>query len=501
MNSTDQWFKKRETRWVLAVMSVLLVYVIVSLSPGPGPANERPTASFDAVRGARSPGKAPAPGIRAALGLEAVSGTAGMPTGRGIVGAHVEGNLGDYAPAVNAGQFAGVHMILRSGPSIVSGHAQGSARIIYGPNGLAPGVRRVNVYSSFHWLRAGYLRTGQPEPPRLDNSRFMSHSWAGRGRNDWTIDALRRIDWVIDAHDVIVIAGVLNERDAPVPPLLASAHNVISVGNWVGQSSGGYTLVEVPGRCKPDLVGPLGKTSSATPVVAAIVARLLEAADRSAEPRASRAEVIKAVLLAGAEKTEEWFQELGRPLDSHLGAGRVRFDSSLRILGSGPLDPGPVPRHTRGWDFQQIARGQGRSYLLHLDETADEISIVLTWHRRIDGRTLEDLVTQVPRWVNIPTTADLDLQLVRVVEDTSGSQVPLARSTSSIDNVEHVFLRDVPPGRYRLDVSRSDRGRQPWEYAVAWRIRADPPGPAQGARLATSRSPRRLAAGDDLSDN
>ena len=65
---------------------------------------------------------------------------------------------------------------------------------------------------------------------------------------------------------------------------------------------------------------------STTPVVAGFAARLLEEADRMKDGDASKAELIRACLMAGAVKPAQWKQEEGKPLDNHLGAGRVHFD-------------------------------------------------------------------------------------------------------------------------------------------------------------------------------
>ena len=56
-------------------------------------------------------------------------------------------------------------------------------------------------------------------------------------------------------------------------------------------------------------------------MVTAMVARLIEAADAMGPhaERAGRAEVIKAVLLAGATKPWNWQPQPGKPLDEHLG--------------------------------------------------------------------------------------------------------------------------------------------------------------------------------------
>src|SRR5690606_1735666 len=125
------------------------------------------------------------------------------------------------------------------------------------------------------------------EPPVDDGIRLFNHSWIG-GASSAAPHILRRIDWVIDERDAIMCVGVNNERTSAVPVLLASSYNAIAVGTarGNGNSSGGYTTYEGVGRCKPDLVGPRGLTSFATPSVTACCAILMERAAGADDERA-----------------------------------------------------------------------------------------------------------------------------------------------------------------------------------------------------------------------
>jgi hypothetical protein len=100
-------------------------------------------------------------------------------------------------------------------------------------------------------------------------------------------------------------------------------------------------------------------------VVAACAVLLRERAEqRAADPRypapdATRSEVIKAALMAGASKSRFWQPAPGRPLDERLGAGRVNVDASLRILDGGPFAPGDRITRAKAWAFQPANRGKG----------------------------------------------------------------------------------------------------------------------------------------------
>jgi len=126
-----------------------------------------------------------------------------------------------------------------------------------------------------------------------------------------------------------------------------------------------------------------------------------------------------------------------------------------------------------------------------------EASVTLVWHRRITSLTQSgDKGGEKPGragtsggksggggasgggWLGLPRTADLNLRLIHI--DDLGEEHELAVSESRIDNVEHLYLKHLAPGRYRLEVTRRiTTYKEPWDYALAWRVelvQADNPG-------------------------
>ncbi|MEM1107769.1 MAG: S8 family serine peptidase [Planctomycetota bacterium] len=406
-----------------------------------------------------------------------------MPTGQGVPFAHVEGNAGQYRPDLDGPPYDAVAFSYRSGESQPSGHATATARIIYGSKGLAPGVEVVHCMTSADFLGKLTLNstTTGPPIPATDSPfepRVYTHSWIGSPPEVQSAMILRRVDYLVDTRDVVMVAGVNNGRDTPVPPLLGSSYNAIAVGTTGGNSSGGVTSVDLPGRSKPDLVAPRGQTSYTTPVVAAVAALLLEQADRLVEAghdTANRAEVIKAALLSGATKPKKWVPLPGQPLDPHLGAGVVNVDRSLRVLAVGPAPPGEQIKRLAGWSFPTIARGGSADYSLKLPVDTGRASFTITWHRRIDGRTAvatrKDTGEKVGLWLDAPRVADVDLRLISIAED--GSETVLADSVSRVDNVEHLYLPKLAKGEYRLELVREaehDQFAEDWEVAFTWVI-------------------------------
>jgi len=400
------------------------------------------------------------------IGLDVLADRMGrrVPIGRGIVVGHVEGEANRYLP--RADQFRNVQFIPRSGAVEPGDHAHATASRIYGSGGFAPGVRQVHCFSSNHWLGGGCLGAGTNQPPESHGIQLFNHSWIA----DWPAApvALRRMDYLIDRDDCVMVVGVNNGEGSTIPSLLGDSYNAIAVGNYQGQSSGGTPTTDVPGRCKPDIVAPGGKTSFATPIVTAVVARLMELADRMGDDSpAQHAQVIKAVLLTGAEKPDGWHQSDGRPLALHYGAGRVRLDHSALILERGPVEPGMIESRY-GWAFQTLTRDVQATWRLDQPAPMREMSIVLVWHRRIDGRMQSGIVTATPRWDDTPRLADFDLSLMHT--DDAGASREVAVSRSAIDNVEHIYLRDPQPGRYTITVTRKDALDEPWDVALAWRM-------------------------------
>jgi hypothetical protein len=97
------------------------------------------------------------------------------------------------------------------------------------------------------------------------------------------------------------------------------------------------------------------------------------------------------------------------------------------------------------------------------------MSVVLSWHRRIEGRSEVDERIGRVVWVDTPRLAGFDLRLVKLGEGEAREEIAVSRS--AVDNVEHVYLPRVEPGRYVVEVVRGRDGQEEgWDYALAWRI-------------------------------
>jgi hypothetical protein len=416
---------------------------------------------------------------------------ANVPTGAGVVVSQIEAaTMGDgsaYMPNTADGQFASDSIFNETGLAGTSGHATNVGQNFYGSQSIAPGISTEHIYSAGDYLGAGLLRAQSSQAPLTAIGKVHNHSWKldydGNPANNaaeesLALDVIRRLDLLVDRDGTVVVTGVDNGGGTDMPLGLGNAYNVIAVGNsaFASSSTGGSTL-DTLGRTKPDIVAP-GKTvggtstvSRATARVSAAAALLVDAADGNAD--ALRPEMIKALLLAGATKTEfdlnnntptgtdNWTRTATQPLDLRYGAGELNIDNSHQILTAGQFSPTSTGLvGSTGWDFSP-AGGTTKTYYFSVAPQADfdSLSIILDWNREIafSSGTLT------------PSLADLDLKLYQAAFNPSSQQYQIAgsaidQSIATIGNVEHVFQQDLNGGIYAIQVTSS----QPWDYALAW---------------------------------
>lgn len=418
-----------------------------------------------------------------------------MPTGGSISVSQVEMgvNDGDYLPDRHLAYFAGKSINVRSGDSGFSRHATIVGQHYFGV-GSSPAhdIHSADIYEANAWINH-ILRVNSSDAPVFETGRVQNHSWVGTlGSTAMDTDALRRVDWVVQRDGVLVAAGLNNGHHTPVPRLVSSAYNVVTVGLTNGDASRGATLIEGIGRVKPDLVAPLSATSWATPVVAASGALLLESSESlkalsylpADQQRPARVLLVKTLLMGGATKHEwpDWRRGFSSPctdgsvpLDYRYGAGELNIDNSFRILAAGECNAnasGVAP--LTGWDWDNITPAQPRRYQFEIppDSRATEASITAVWNRQIHAAPGSPL----------RLTASLPNIDLRLYAQTGAGRARLVdASTSRIDNVEHIYLKGLTAGRYLIEL-RSDRAS---EYCLTWDVAL-----ASGLQVDSQRQPR-----------
>ena len=382
-----------------------------------------------------------------------------------------------------------------------SGHASGAGRLFYGrESSIAPGITRIDLYNATEWINT-VLRSGSVFYPGQMSARVVNHSWVGStGSPVYDSELLRRLDWSVNADRSLHVVGISNGEDSPA--LLGNAFNVIPVGRSDGHHGTSTVAVDSvyrEGRSLPLLVAPFETASSATPVVAAAAALLVQSAHRyptfsQSSVRtlegevlydAERPEVIKAILMAGADRVasnddgtsvSDYRGSLDRRTDNGLdrryGAGQLNVLNSYAILSGGEQrssEDSPKRRAAVAWygfDFDSDFGGAGGSnalatYRFTADSSRRWLTATLAWNVTIttSGDTFEANVL----------LHDLDLELYDEADDR-----PVAVSASWSQNTESLWLPLTSGHSYRLVVRAAGEGEAPfqWRYALAWRIDA-----------------------------
>ena len=368
-----------------------------------------------------------------------------------------------------SGIFGGKTIHIQSTTGVtysVSSHARNVGERFYSSNSISPGLALVDNFDASGWLNSDFLRANFSfSAPRIEANHIQNHSWVireGATTVDVINDIVRRQDYAVQRDDFITVAGLDNGSNKTVPPGFGGAYNVISVGLSTGGHSRGGTLAtfDGPGRIKPEIVATDSATSYTTPQVGSGAALLLAHANTRGMGNAFTSYVMKAILMAGAEKSNfqngsyTWSRTKTEPLDAIYGAGHLDVQHSYHILDAGEQSPA-VTAGTYGWDKHAFPGAGNVIYTLELEEDIAELSCLITWNRIINDES----------WLGggafSSTLADMSLQLHRV----DGGSVEYDSSDSPVDNVEHVYLRGLAAGTYTLTVATDVAV----DFAIAWR--------------------------------
>ena len=256
----------------------------------------------------------------------------------------------------------------------------------------------------------------------------------------------------------VLLVAAAGESGTPAPP--GTSYNTISVAAYSSgaDSASGPTMDN--GRCKPDLSAPDANTSFAAPQVAGSAAVLMQAGLRGDGGPNTNAAVnmrtLKALLLNGAVKPAGWTNSAKTPLDARYGAGMLNLFNSYRQLAGGrhtnfvvtsvtasAAHPPTTATNTigvlSGWDFNTnnstASADAINHYCFNVTNSAGKgnflASATLVWNRQNGSSTINNLR------LYLYNTANSNL---------------VACSTSAVDNVQHLWLPSLAPGRYDLQV-------------------------------------------------
>ena len=338
-----------------------------------------------------------------------------------------------------------------------SGHASWVAGAFYGnPFGVAPNVAHVDSYDADFFVNS-VVPAQTPINDRIVNQSFIFSPFTTNQQQ--TVDS--NYDDYAARYNTLFVSGAGN--GGPVSPP-STCYNGISVGAYydsTNYSSVGPTLDN--GRAKPDITAPSVATSYSTPQVAGAAALLIQAALRGdgggSTNSAADMRTVKALLLNGAIKPADWTNAVTSPLDARYGAGVLNVFNSYEQLAGGknsyvvsttvPVgNPHPPTGATgtvavlSGWDYSTISSSNSWDRVNHY---YFDVTNAMNGGAFIATATLVWIRQQNQTDIN-----DLDLFLY----DAHSSNV-IASSASLVDNVEHLFVPDLPPGRYDLQVLKN----------------------------------------------
>jgi len=441
-----------------------------------------------------------------------------IPDGGGVEVGQVEGtqlvNGQDaWMPDITNGEFTGKTIVNASGApaGLYSGHATPVGQTFYGTiTSMTPAITTIYAYSAADWVGSGLLNTvngsGGPRPLTSSN-RIMNHSWVG---STITADTyvLRRTDWLVETDEIIQVVGENNGAGgSSTLALMGSAYNVVTVGLSSGLHDLGSVALDATytaGRTKPDIVAPADGTSISTPHVASAVALLIDLGHNNAGlslgstsnragvtvQNAERSEVIKAALMAGADRVTHNTapnptnlslyrgtapNQTANGLDKRYGAGQLNVRNSYWIIAGGEQNStedghaGSVS--SRGFDYDPSFGGSSSSnttgtYPLPVQPYPRLLTASLAWNLDIVG------FVNGPASNNFDTTANplrnLDLSLINL---GNGNAV-VTSSASTNENTENLWVVIPANAQYALRVTKTGANFS-WDYGLAWQLLQD----------------------------
>jgi Subtilase family len=326
-----------------------------------------------------------------------------------------------------------------------SGHADAVGAVLYGlPAGISTNLAHVDIFEGDYFALM-LVPSLTPINDLVVNQSFVAPTNYQAAFDD-------AYDNYSEQYHTLFVSGV-GDGGGVYPP--STSYNGIGVGAYGGATSVGPTPDN--GRAKPDLTAPGDATSYTSPLVAGAAAVLLQAGargDGGDTNFATDARTIKALLLNGAVKPADWANPSPSPLDPRYGTGVLNVFNSYRQLAGGrhaftasssvPAGGAHPPvaamdniTGLNGWDLNtslSTASEDGVNHYcfeLNNSNAGFTATVTLTWNRQFGQTSINDL----------------DLFLYN-----ADSGVLVASSVSLVDNVEHLHLNGLPPGRYDLQV-------------------------------------------------
>ncbi|HEV2328230.1 MAG TPA: S8 family serine peptidase [Verrucomicrobiae bacterium] len=358
-----------------------------------------------------------------------------------------------------------------------SGHADYVGVLFYGSSGMATNVTHVDNFEADDYFNNYVIPILDFSPGTTDAVVNQSYTFGSQdATNQEELDSY--FDNFQTKFKTFFISAACNFSINPSVCAPGTSYDCISVGAYGGDSSIGPTIDN--GRCKPDIVAPAPETSFATPQVAGATAVMIQAGRRgdggSNTNAASDFRTVKALLLNGAVKPAQWMNIPPSPLDYTNGAGVLNVFNSYKQLAAGkyawnfstnvPIGAAHLPAvmsssipALNGWDFNTNNSSSTKDGVNHyffnvtngISGSGFTLTATLVWNRHQTNSAINNL----------------ELFLYNAANSNL-----VAASTSVVDNVQHIYVRQLPQGRYDLQVWKAGGSvvSTNESYALAWEI-------------------------------
>jgi|GEM_PF-963901 len=421
-----------------------------------------------------------AQGYKTQVGFDKLRNEVGptLANGSGITVGLVEANTGGagtntYFPNVSIPEFALKTFVDESNlsPRNTSVHSTLTGQFFFGSStSMSPGVTNIRVYDAENFVGVKQALGAAGTNPVATSFSVVNHSYIGTVSAGFptslAVEANARLDYTI-TRDNFTSAVALNNGVGSLPAIYGQSYNSIVVGRSDGLHSFGLTTLGVAGRTKPDIVAPSGTTSGATPIVSSAATLLHSAANDFGMTNARNSEAMKAIIMAGASKDPfpTWSNTTTQPLDSKFGAGEVNVYNSYKILQAGESNGVitiPVANsNLKGWDYgPSIDPTTPMYWNINVGQTVTEASILLDWNAKYqDGSG---------NFNSTLSLANMDLKLFDSTTSFLGTEIVSSRSL--VDNIEHIYLRNLNAGLYTIQVSSTANSA----FGLAWNFTAVP---------------------------
>jgi hypothetical protein len=336
-----------------------------------------------------------------------------------------------------------------------SGHADTVAQFFYGlPQGVATNVAHIDEYEADYFLNIT-IPTQVAISNKIVNQSFVLSGFTPSEQ----ISVNTNYDNYAAHYGTLFISGVGDGGGTPEVSPPGTCYNGIGVGAY-GTSASSVGPTTDNGRAKPDITAPADNTSDSSPLVSGAATILDQAGLRgdggTATNSASNTRTLKALLLNGALKPIDWTNGSAFPLDARYGAGVLNVFESYKQLTGGQhayIASSSVPTGSAhpptsatnnisslfGWDFNTNTSSSADDVINHyyfnlVTNTSNATftgTATLVWNHQQDKTAINEL----------------DLYLYNVATTTL-----IARSSNTVDNVKHLFIPQLPTGRYDLQV-------------------------------------------------